>query len=55
VHFIFTLDEDNAKILAHNKNQEEFINNIGNREVFCRNKITKEKFAFRTNAVLMDD
>ncbi|MFX1361363.1 MAG: hypothetical protein ACFE8T_13585 [Promethearchaeota archaeon] len=55
VHFIFTLDEDNAKLLAHNKSQEELINNIGNREVFCRNKITKEKFVFHTNDVLMDD
>jgi DNA helicase HerA-like ATPase len=49
VHFIFSLDEDNAKLLAHNKEQEELINNLGNREVFCRNKITKERFLFRTN------
>ena len=55
VHFIFNLDEDNAKLLAHNKNQEDLINNVGNREVFCRNKITKEKFVFRTNEVVMAD
>jgi Cdc6-like AAA superfamily ATPase len=51
VHFIFSLDEDNAKLLAHNKEQEELINNLGNREVFCRNKITKERFLFRTNDI----
>jgi len=52
IHFIFSLDEENAKKLAHNKEQEELINNLGNREVFCRNKITKERFVFRTNDIL---
>ncbi len=51
IHFIFSLDEENAKKLAHNKEQEELINNLGNREVFCRNKITKERFVFRTNDI----
>ncbi len=55
VHFIFSLDEDNAKLLAHNKDQEDLINNLGNREVFCRNKITKERFVFHTNNIVLDE
>ena len=55
VHFIFSLDEDNAKLLAHNKGQEEVINNLGNREVFCRNKISKERFLFRTNEITLNE
>jgi len=55
IHFIFSLDEENAKKLAHNKEQEELINNLGNREVFCRNKITKERFVFRTNDINFDN
>ncbi len=55
VHFIFSLDEDNAKLLAHNKGQEELINNLGNREVFCRNKISKERFLFRTNEIALNE
>ncbi|MFX0077258.1 MAG: hypothetical protein ACFE96_17580, partial [Candidatus Hermodarchaeota archaeon] len=52
VYFIFSLDTDNAKVLAHNKDEEYLISNLGNREVFCRNKITKEKFVFHTNNFL---